>query len=234
MRQPVGILRCKCLRCRVATRRGFLLGLAFCLTVAATWKLLLFDHRFAPTSRDYFPEIRAEANEFPPFDQSSENTGLRLPNPVLDSGPREKKGQPPYQRLNRERFNAALAAGLIDRSKIEIETPSVPGLNPSAEHWLTLNSPGVSMQNPPAGLDSGPPVTASADQSADSAAANPTKPIDATSTMAMTMDKPVPTSLRQSAATAPDGMTPTAPPSADGSDSEKQTRSGRAHCPYGE
>jgi hypothetical protein len=211
MRQPVGILRCKCLRCRVATRRGFLLGLAFCLTVAATWKLLLFDHRFAPTSRDYFPEIRAEANEFPPFDQSSENTGLRLPNPVLDSGPREKKGQPPYQRLNRERFNAALAAGLIDRSKIEIETPSVPGLNPSAEHWLTLNSPGVSMQNPPAGLDSGPPVTASADQSADSAAANPTKPIDATSTMAMTMDKPVPTSLRQSAATAPDGMTPTAP-----------------------
>ena len=29
--------------------------------------------------------------------------------------------------------------------------------------------------------------------------------------MAMTMDKPVPTSLRQSAATAPDGMTPTAP-----------------------
>jgi hypothetical protein len=67
------------------------------------------------------------------------------------------------------------------------------------------------MQNPPAGLDSGPPVTASADQSADSAAANPTKPIDATSTMAMTMDKPVPTSLRQSAATAPDGMTPTAP-----------------------
>lgn len=182
------------------------------LTVAATWKLLLFEHRFAPASRNYFPEVRAEANESPSFDQSSENTGSRPSNPVLDSGPRQKKGQPPYQRLNRERFNAALAAGLIDPSRIEIEGPSVPGLNPSAEHWLTLNSPRVSRQNPPAGLDSGcPTVTASADRSTDSEAANPTKPIEEISTMAMTMDKPVPTSSRQSAAAAPDGTTPTAP-----------------------
>ena len=108
------------------------------------------------------------------------------------------------------KVKAALAAGLIDPSRIEIEGPSAPGLNPSAEHWLTLRGPGVSMQNPPVGLDSGrPPVTASADRSTDSAAANPAKTIEAISTMAMT--KPVPPSSRQSAATAPDGMTPTAP-----------------------
>src|ERR1700736_2170320 len=204
MRQPTRILRCKCVRCTVATGRGFLLVLACSLTVAATWKFLLFEHPFAPASREYFPEIRAEANELPSFDQSSGNTGSRPSNPVLDSGPREKKGPPPYyQRLNRERFNAALAAGLIDPSRIEIEGRTVPGLNPSAEHWLTLRGPGVSMQNPPVGLDSGrPPVTASADRSTDSAAANPAKTIEAISTMAMT--KPVPPSSRQSAATAPD------------------------------
>jgi hypothetical protein len=185
--------------------------LAVCITVAATWKLLLFDHRFVPAGRDYFPKARAEANEFPPFDQSSENTELRLFNPIPNSGLVEKKGHPPYQRLNRERFNAALAAGLIDPSGIDAD-PIVPGFNRTAEHWLTLSSPGVSMQNPPRGLDSGGPlVTASAERSTDSAAANPTKPVDAISTIAMMMEKTIPTSPRRSVAAAPDGMTPTAP-----------------------
>ena len=173
-------LRCKFTRCATATRRRFLAILAICITIVASSKFLVEDHKSVSGSDKY--SVGA-FDEYSAVQPSSETTRLRSSGPVANSDASEaKKSYSPNPRLPPERFNAALAAGLIDPSRIEFVKPIVWALRPAGGRAIPLRGPEVSVQNPDRGMESGTPrVTVAVVTPTAPTAANPT---DAVSSLA--------------------------------------------------
>jgi hypothetical protein len=177
--------------------------LAICITVAAGWKLLLevnnaasFDHEHRFSAQQ---ETSIAGFNVLPVDHAPEAAELRASGPVANSDAPQAKSYLSKPGLSRERFNAALAAGLIDPSRFGLVENSFP-MSPGTERAISLSGPGVSIQNPGLGMESGAPlVTVAVAMSTASAAANPTKPIDPVSSLALAMDKTASATPRQSA-----------------------------------
>jgi hypothetical protein len=202
MRRLEPILRCKCTRCTAATRTLFLVILAICISIAASWKLLLEVHNAA----SFDDEHRFSAHQEKSIagfndlsaDQAPETAELLASGPVANSEAPGGKSYLSKPGLSRERFNAALAAGLIDPSRFGLVENSFP-VSPGTERAISLSGPGVSIQNPGLGMESGAPlVTVAVAMSTASAAANPTKPIDPVSSLVLAMDKTASATPRQS------------------------------------
>jgi hypothetical protein len=196
MRRPVPILRCKCPRCITVTGVRILAIFIVCTTVAASWYLLIEDHKSVPVYDPYLVGLREQpsnsgSNEsFTVLESSSENGNLR-PSP-LGANSAASTNSVPNPGLSRSGFNAALAAGLIDPSRIEFANPYIPPLSPSRERAVSLIGPGMSFQNPAPEMESGVPlVTDAVEVRMGSPAANPTKPIDTVSSLALAMDNTV-------------------------------------------
>jgi hypothetical protein len=203
MRRLEPILRCKCTRCTAATRTLFLVILAICISIAASWKLLLEVHNAA----SFDDEHRFSAHQEKSIagfndlsaDQAPETAELLASGPVANSEAPGGKSYLSKPGLSRERFNAALAAGLIDPSRFGFVENSFP-VSLGTERVISLSGPGVSIRNPGFGLESDAPlVTVATAMSTASAAANPTKPIDPVSSLALAIDKIAPATPRQSA-----------------------------------
>ena len=193
MRRLGPILRCKCARCITVTRTLLPSILAICITIAAGWKLLLEVHNAASFDDQHRFSAHQEASvpgfNVAPVDQAPEAAELRAPGPVGNSDAPQAKSYLSKPGLSRERFNAALAAGLIDPSRFGLVENSFP-VSPGRERAISLSGPGVSIQNPGLGMESGAPlVTVAVAMSTASAAANPTKPIDPVSSLVLAMDK---------------------------------------------
>ena len=159
MRKTPSILRCRCTRCALERRDRFLLILLICTALAASSKLLVEEHAYflaahaSSSNRDSGKMAHGEF-ELSNDDRSPETIGLRTSRPFAKSYP-----SLPDPCLSRERFNAALAAGLIDLSRIELAEPDVPKLSlarqPSlSQTWTPVMLPmiaqGTELQAPSA------------------------------------------------------------------------------------
>lgn len=216
MRRLVPILRRKCARCAAATPRGFLTILVICIAIAASWKLLIEEHKSLHLSDEYSAGAREDSStanfdEYSAADQAPDTARLHPSGSFANSDRAEASGYLPNSRLSRERINAALAAGLIDPSGIAFEKPIVPTLSPAREPAVFLSSPEVTIQNPPRAMESTAPPLAAAGATTASATANPTNSIDSVSSILLTMDKIASSPPRQTAAAEPEDRTP-APP----------------------
>src|SRR5271170_4006022 len=117
MGKPPSILRCRCTRCALERRDRFLLILLICTALAASSKLLVEEHAYflaahASSSNHDSGKMAHGEFELSAGDRSPETICLRAPGPFAKSYP-----SLPDPCLSRERFNAALAAGLIDPSR---------------------------------------------------------------------------------------------------------------------
>jgi hypothetical protein len=212
MRRPVPLLRCKCRRCITATGVRILAIFVVCTTVAASWYLLFEHHKSVPVYDPYLVGLRAQpsssgSNEsFTVLESSSENGNLRPSALGANSG--ASTNSVPDPGLSRSGFNAALAAGLVDPSRIEFD-PFIPALSPSRERAVSLSGPGMSFQNPVPEMESGVPlVTDAVEARMVSPAANPTKPIDTVSSLNLAMDNTVSAQRKSSTGAEADGRAP--------------------------
>ena len=91
-------------------------------------KLLVDEHNYFrasnPSSNRVSGKIAHGEFEFSAGDRSPETIGLRTSSSVANTYPPQAKPSLPDPCLSRERFNAALAAGLMDPSRIELADPS--------------------------------------------------------------------------------------------------------------
>jgi hypothetical protein len=172
----------------------FLLILAICITVAASWIFLLADRKPVRASavnpgNERQAISRLALSERSRADLSAEAAGSRSPSPLTLRDPLETN---PFSntRIAPERLNAALAAGLIDPSGIAFLNPIVPPVSAATERSISLIGPGVSVQNPIRDMESGAPLaTAVIPTRMVSAITNPTKPFIAVSSSALSMEQ---------------------------------------------
>jgi hypothetical protein len=142
MGKPPSILRCGCTRCAIERRDRFFLILLICTALAAGSKLLVQEHAYflaahpSSSSRDSAKIANGEV-EFSADDRSPETIFLRTSRSFANSYPSEAKPSLPDPCLSRERFNAALAAGLIDPSRIELAESADPKLSLTRERSLS-------------------------------------------------------------------------------------------------
>jgi hypothetical protein len=196
-------LRCKYPRCTTATGRWIFAFLVICIAIAMSWTLLLEDYKTVHRNDEYSIAAREETsrarfNGFSFIDQSSENLSHRTSGPVANAS--DSKSDALKSSLSSSGFNAALAAGLVDPSRIEFAESLIPGLYPARQQAISLNGPGVSFQNPSPAMESGAPlVTVTVATPVTSATANPIEPSDAVSSLALAMNKIVSTPPSQSA-----------------------------------
>jgi hypothetical protein len=200
MRPQVPRSRCKYPRCTTATGRWIFAFLVICIAIAISWTLLLEDYKSVHRNDEYSIAAREETsrarfNGFAFIDQSSEYLSHRTPGPVANAS--DSKSDSLNPRLSSSGFNAALAAGLVDPSRIEFAEPVIPGLYPAREQTISLHGPGVSFQNPAPAMESGAPLVTATPVT--SATANPIEPSDAISSLALAMNKIVSMPQRQSA-----------------------------------
>jgi hypothetical protein len=142
MGKSPSILRCRCTRCALVTRNRFFAILLICTALAASSKLLVDEHTYfraahPASSNRVSGKIAHGGIEFSAGDRSPESTGFRTSSSFANSYPSEAKPSLPDPRLSRERFNAALAAGLIDPSSIELAESAVPQLSLAKERALS-------------------------------------------------------------------------------------------------
>jgi hypothetical protein len=207
MRKLSPILRCKCASCVGVRRRWFFVILAVCIAIVGSWKILVEEHKSVSAGDDQYSVdagvviSRGGFNESSVVDTASEISRLCPPMSVANSD----SSKP---RVSRELFNAELAAGLIDPSRIGIIEPAAPAPSPAQERAVSLSGPAVNIQNPARGKESAIPlVNVAAAKPAKSAADNPTKPMDAVSPLALATNRIVSVSPKQSAEAEPDGRT---------------------------
>jgi hypothetical protein len=149
MGRTSSILRCKCIRCATQRRKRFFDFLFICIALAVGSKLLVEEHhsyfRAAATSSSIPVAGKIAHGEF------EFSAGDRLPETIASSSLANSyrsaaKTPLAVPRVSRERFNAALAAGLIDPSRIELsESPipklSLPGEVTMSPTWMPVMIP---------------------------------------------------------------------------------------------
>jgi hypothetical protein len=179
-----------------------------------SWSLLVEDNQSVRGGDEYLDgaveaKLSGGIKENSAVDQSSETARLHLYGPVANSGVSERKSDFPNQGLSRERFNAALAAGLVDPSRIEFAEPIVPAVSPAREPAVSQSGPAVTIDYPAQGKESGtPPMNVAVAAPATPTTADQTKPIDVVSPPAPATDKIVSVPTRESAEAEPDARIP--------------------------
>jgi hypothetical protein len=184
MGRPLPILRCRCARCAIERRNRFLAILFICTALAASFKLLLEEHTYfhasQPSSNRVVGKLAHGELEFSAGDRSPETIGLPNSSSFANSYSSEAKPSLPDPCLSRERFNAALAAGLIDPSRIELPESAVPQMSLAKERafpqtWRPVMTPiavqGTELQAPSVKFATVAPMG--------SAPSNPTKTMEA-------------------------------------------------------
>jgi hypothetical protein len=177
------ILRWRCARC--VRRDRFFVILLICTALATISKLLVDEHTYfqaadLTSSNRVSGKIAHGEFQFSSGDRSPETAGLNTSSSFVNSYPSEAKASLPDPCLSRERFNAALAAGLIDPSRIELAEPAGPQLNLANERALSrtwtpvmipLTAQGAELQAPSVKFENAAPIA--------SAPSNPTKMMEA-------------------------------------------------------
>jgi hypothetical protein len=177
------ILRWRCARC-VRRDRVFVI-LLICTAFTTISKLLVDEHTYfqaadLTSSNRVSGKIAHGEFQFSSGDRSPETAGLSTSSSFVNSYPSEAKASLPDPCLSRERFNAALAAGLIDPSRIELAEPAGPQLNLANERALSrtwtpvmipLTAQGAELQAPSVKFEYAAPIA--------SAPSNPTKMMEA-------------------------------------------------------
>jgi len=181
--------------------------LAVCIAIAGGWKVLLDENKSVPGGGNKDSVTAGEDGSIGGVDGSSaadkdsETSRIRTPSSVANSDASKP-------RVLRELFNAELAAGLIDPTRITTVEPSVLALSPPQKRAVSLSGPALNIQNPSRGMESATPlVNVAAAKPANSTATNPTKPIDAFSSLTLGPNNFVSVSPKQFAEGGPDGWT---------------------------
>ena len=122
-KQPF-ILRCRCARCVIERRNRLFVILLVCTALATISKLLVDEHAYfratdLTSSNRVSAKIAHGGFQYSAGDRSPETAGPSTSSSFVNSYSSEAKPSLPDSCLSRERFNAALAAGLIDPSRIE-------------------------------------------------------------------------------------------------------------------
>jgi hypothetical protein len=181
------ILRCRCARCVIERRDRCFVILLVCTALATISKLLVDEHAYfraadLASSNRVSGKIAQGGFQFSASDRSPETTGLSTSSLFVNSYTSEAKSSLPDSCLSRERFNAALAAGLIDPSRIELEEPADPQLNLANEHALSrtwtpvmipMTARGAELQAPSVKFETGAPIASAPSNP------NPTKTMEA-------------------------------------------------------
>jgi hypothetical protein len=179
------ILRCRCARCVIERRNRVFVILLVCTALATISKLLVDEHSYfrdahSSSSNRASGKIAHGGFQFSAGERSPETAGLRTSSSFANSYPSEAKPTLPDPCLSRERFNAALAAGLIDPSRIELAEPAGPQLSPAKERALSqtwtpvmipMTAQGTELQAPSVKSETAAPIA--------SAPSNPTKTMEA-------------------------------------------------------
>lgn len=179
------ILRCRCARCVIERRNRLFVILLVCTALATISKLLVDEHAYfratdLTSSNRVSAKIAHGGFQYSAGDPSPETTGPSTSSSFVNSYSSEAKPFLPDSCLSRERFNAALAAGLIDPSRIKFAEPANPQLNLAKERALSrtwtplmipVNAQGVQLQAPPANIETAAPIA--------STLSNPTKTMEA-------------------------------------------------------
>jgi hypothetical protein len=191
MRRLISILRCQCRRC-AAWRRRVLTALAICLAIAGNWKILRADHQSILGRGEGLTGAGKTDSSAGFYDYSAAD---RSPAPgKLDSWVLNSNAHVRKPALSPERFNAALAAGLIDPSRIRILDPIIPNPSSPAEHPTSLTVSGMGTEHPADRTNSGGPLVIIPEASQTLApATKPTRPSEAMSTLAPAADRSLPT-----------------------------------------
>ena len=190
-----------------------LLILTICIAVAASWIFLLADQKPVPASAVNPGSKRQEMSNLifsgrSTADLSAEAAGSGRPGPLVLRDPFETSLLS-NTRIAPERFNAALAAGLIDSSGIVSLNPLVPAVSAATERSISLVGPGVSVQNPIRDMESGAPLASVViPPRTVSAATNPTKPFIAVASTALAVEHIPSAQAKQITQVPPNGMTP--------------------------
>ncbi len=213
MRRLISILRCRCPRC-AAWRRRALAALAICLAIAGNWKLLRADHQFILGRGENLTganktDSSASFHDCPAADRSPEPG--KLDSWVLNSDSSIVIARVRNPGISPERFNAALAAGLIDPSRFRILDPGIPNPSSPAERSTSLTASGwtgsgTGTEHPAEQTNSGasPIIIPEVSQTL-APASKPTKPSDALSTLAQARDTSLPAVLVRSTEAEPNG-----------------------------
>jgi hypothetical protein len=185
--------------------------LAICIAIAAVLKLLLEDYEFVSSTDKSLLGAREEQSnsglhEYSAADQAPEagysHSSSQFENPNVFE-PQNESAKP---RLSLQRFNAELAAGLIDPPKIDLAEPLVAALTSGRQPVISLSDQVPSMQNRASGVKPGAPVVAVAvGIPPASSAPSSTKPSDVIPALARAADKTVTASSRQSDEREPEG-----------------------------
>jgi hypothetical protein len=179
------ILRCRCARCVIRRRDRFFVILLVCTALATISKLLVDEHAYFraadfTSSNGVSGKIAHGGFQFSAGDRSPETAGSSTSSSFVNSYSSEAKSSLPDSCLSRERFNAALAAGLIDPSRIELAEPAGPQMNLAKERALSrtwapamipIIAQGAELQAPSVKIESAAPIA--------SALSNPTKTMEA-------------------------------------------------------
>jgi hypothetical protein len=185
MGKHTSILRWRCARCVTERRDQFFVILLICTALATISKLLVDEHTYfraadLTSSNRVSGEIARGGFQFSSGDRSPETAGPSTSSSFVNSYPSEAKASLPDPCLSRERFNAALAAGLIDPSRIELAEPAGPQLNLVNERALSrtwtpvmipMTAQGAELQAPSVKFENAAPIA--------SAPSNPTKMMEA-------------------------------------------------------
>jgi hypothetical protein len=160
MRRFFPVLRCRCIRCAAARRRWLFVIIALGVAIVASWRLLVPDHRTVPGGDENLPDALAETSRGS-FDtssaeeQSAEAARIKASNSAADADATSAKSNLKNPRLSRELVNAALAAGLIDPSRIEFVEPINPAPSPALDHAISLSEPTAKIPSTDPAKDSG-------------------------------------------------------------------------------
>jgi hypothetical protein len=203
--------------------------IAVCIAISAGWKLFLEDYEFVSSTHESLVGVREEQSNgvegYSDADPSPEVGCPPLSSQLANPHVSEAHKASPNPRLSTERFNAALAAGLIDPPKIDFTNPLVETLTAKRQPVILLSDPIPATQNGAGCVESGVPLVAVASATLPASATDQTKASAAASLVGQTMDKFVDASSKQSDERKPNGRIATSPQTSEnhrGSPRDKQ------------
>jgi hypothetical protein len=182
MERLFSILRCSSIRCAMGRRKRVITILFTCIAFAVSSKLLLEENiyfRASSSANSLSGNTAHREFEYSAADRSPE-AGSRTSSSVANLESSEANHYLPAPQLSRERFNAALAAGLIDPSRIQFTESTVPTLRPARERVMSQIGTPMIIPAPAQGKEFAAPfVKFAAAASTVSAPPNPTEAIHA-------------------------------------------------------
>src|ERR1700722_981933 len=218
MKRPDPILRCSCPGCTIAPGPRILAILVVCIAIATGCIILVDDYKAVHGKEEKLTATRDGTSrvgyrEFS-SERSSEFVRTRAYRRGGNSETSESKNDLPLAPcVSRSGFNAALAAGLIDPSRMELAKPLNPGLEAVREQTISLIGPVSGFWNPLPNLDSEIALTTVPVATPTPTADNPLKSTDALSSLSGAMGGMGSSPARQSDGSGLDRRPPSSGPS---------------------